>query len=96
MRACVRASFLVFKCAVEFKIASGDLSQIFLAVPFLTVTFLLLSRPLWLLETIPASPFLFSSLSGSDYFQHVSSLNGPDLLSVNSGFVGDMRFYFCK
>ena len=89
VRACVRASFLVFKCA-------GDLSQTFWLSLF--VTFLLLSRLLWLLETVPASPFILSQVCLAQTTSNMSPLSMTLIsgLSVNSGFVGDMQFYFCK
>ena len=81
VRACVRASFLVFKCAVEFKIASGDLSQTFWLSLFVTF-FVVVSAPLAVGDSPGLSLYPFSSLSRSDHFQHVSTLNDSDLRSV--------------
>lgn len=79
--ACVRASFLVFKCAVEFKNRFWGFESDFLAVPFCHF-FVVVSAPLAVGDSPGLSLYLFSSLSRSDHFQHVSSLNDSDLRSV--------------
>lgn len=82
VRACVRACELpCFQVCCGVQNRFWGFESDFLAVPFCHF-FVVVSAPLAVGDSPGLSLYPFSSLSRSDHFQHVSTLNDSDLRSV--------------